>query len=86
MAKWFVVDKGVKAGPFSDDAFFKHLKGKDPARIQVWRQGMSAWVPASDIPQLVELMAPSRKASPLSRGGPAGSCHAGGLGARSASL
>ena len=63
VAKWFIVDKGVKAGPFSDDAFFKHLKGKDPARIQVWRQGMSAWVPASDIPQLVELMAPSRKAT-----------------------
>ena len=63
MAKWFVVDKGVKAGPFSDDQFFKHLKGKDPAGIQVWRQGMSAWVPASDIPQLVELMAPPRKAA-----------------------
>ena len=63
MAKWFVVDKGVKAGPFSDDAFFRHLKGKDPDRIQVWRQGMSAWVPASNIPQLVELMAPSRKAA-----------------------
>lgn len=61
MAKWFVVDKGVKAGPFSDDEFFKHLQGKDPARIQVWRQGMSAWVPASNIPQLVELMAPPRK-------------------------
>jgi hypothetical protein len=61
VAKWFVVDKGVKAGPFSDDQFFKHLKGKDPARIQVWRQGMSAWVPASNIPQLVELMAPPHK-------------------------
>jgi hypothetical protein len=61
VAKWFVVDKGVKAGPFSDDQFFKHLRGKDPARVKVWRQGMSAWVPATDIPQLVDLMAPSRK-------------------------
>jgi hypothetical protein len=63
VAKWFVVDKGVKAGPFSDDQFFKYLQGKDPARVKVWRQGMSAWVPATDIPPLVELMAPSRKAA-----------------------
>jgi hypothetical protein len=61
VARWFVIDKGVKAGPFSDDEFFAYLKDKDPARVRIWRQGMSAWVPASDIPQLVGLMAARRR-------------------------
>lgn len=60
MAKWFVIDRGVKSGPFSDDEFFAHLKDKDPAGVQIWREGMSAWVPAGNIPELVGLMAPSR--------------------------
>ena len=62
MAKWFVVDKGVKAGPFSDSAFFDYLKDKDPAAVRIWREGMSAWVPAANIPELAALMAPSRAA------------------------
>jgi hypothetical protein len=62
VAKWYVIDKGVKAGPFSDSDFFDYLKGKDPAAVQIWREGMSAWVPAVNIPQLVALMAPSPEA------------------------
>ena len=67
MAKWFVVDKGVKAGPFSDSAFFDYLKNKDPAAVQIWREGMSAWVPAANLPQLVAVMAPARTARPPRR-------------------
>jgi hypothetical protein len=62
VAKWYVIDKGVKAGPFSDSEFFDYLKDKDPVAIQIWREGMSAWAPAANIPQLVALMAPSPEA------------------------
>ena len=61
MAKWFVRANGQKTGPFSDTEFFDHLKGKDPTGVEIWREGMSAWVPARDIPQLVEVMAPGRR-------------------------
>ena len=67
MAKWFVRANGQKTGPFSDTEFFDHLKGKDPTGVEIWREGMSAWVPARDIPQLVEVMAPSRRTARDSR-------------------
>lgn len=67
MAKWFVVHQGVKAGPFSDSAFFDYLKDKDPAAVKIWREGMSAWVPAANIPQLASMMAPARDAPRLHR-------------------
>ncbi len=67
MANWFVRAEGLQAGPFSETEFFDHLKNKDPSGVQIWREGMSAWVPASDIPQLVELMAPARAAARPSR-------------------
>ncbi len=69
MARWFVIDKGVKAGPFSDSEFFDYLKDKDPAAVQIWREGMSAWVPAANIPQLVAVMAPPPRAMPQRRQG-----------------
>lgn len=58
MAKWFVDENGHKSGPFSDDEFFDHLKDKDPARVQIWREGMSAWVLAADLPPLAARMKP----------------------------
>jgi hypothetical protein len=58
VANWFVRIEDLKAGPFSDREFFDFLKDKDPAGMEIWREGMSAWVPAADIPQLVEMMSP----------------------------
>src|SRR3954471_14140169 len=60
VAKWFVRTDGLKTGPFSDTEFFDPLKGKDPTGVEIWREGMSAWVPAGHVPQLIELMAPVR--------------------------
>jgi hypothetical protein len=67
VAKWFVRAEGRKTGPFSDTEFFDYLKGKDPTGVEIWREGMSAWVPARDIPQLVEVMAPGRRTARGSR-------------------
>jgi ferric-dicitrate binding protein FerR (iron transport regulator) len=67
VANWFVRAEDLQAGPFSETEFFDYLKDKDPSGVQIWREGMSAWVPAGDIPQLVELMAPARAATRPSR-------------------
>ena len=67
MSKWFVRTEGRKSGPFSETEFFDYLKNKDPSGVEIWREGMSAWVPASNIPQLVALMAPARRAARPSR-------------------
>ncbi len=58
MANWFVRAEGHESGPFSDAEFFDFLKGKDPTGVEIWREGMSAWVPASNIPQLIDVMMP----------------------------
>jgi hypothetical protein len=63
VAKWFVRVGGLETGPFSETEFFDYLKNKDPTGVEIWREGMSAWVPAGSIPQLVELMAPARRAA-----------------------
>jgi uncharacterized protein DUF4339 len=63
MAEWFAFDGVAERGPFSEDEFFSFLKDKDPARIQIWREGLDAWVPAKSIPTLVAMMKPASRQS-----------------------
>jgi len=67
VANWFVRAEGRKTGPFSDTEFFDYLKGKDPTGVEIFREGMSAWVPATSVPQLVDLMMPGRRPAPPRR-------------------
>jgi hypothetical protein len=63
MAEWFVFDGVAERGHLSEDQFFSFLKDKDPARIQIWREGLDAWVPAKSIPTLAAMMKPASRQS-----------------------
>lgn len=56
--EWFYARNGQQVGPVS----FEHLKelvssGQVSRRDKVWREGMSDWVSAGDVPELVAGMA-----------------------------
>jgi hypothetical protein len=49
---------GAQAGPFGIDALRGHVSGGQLTReTLVWKQGMPAWTPAGEVPELAPLFA-----------------------------
>ncbi|GAG25113.1 unnamed protein product, partial [marine sediment metagenome] len=62
MAEWYVFHNGTESGPFSDDAFLEFVRDKNPATVQIWREGLAGWVLAKTIPTLAAAMKPAAPA------------------------
>ena len=57
-AQFFVALNGAQAGPFGMDALRGHASGGQLTReTLVWKQGMGAWTPAGEVPELQPLFA-----------------------------
>ncbi len=54
--QWYVARDGVKKGPFDAPTFIRMVSaGKIRPDDQVWRKGMAAWLPCSEVPELAQL-------------------------------
>lgn len=54
--QWYVGRDGAQKGPFEQPHFFRLVAaGKIRPDDQVWRKGMAAWLPCSDVPELAQL-------------------------------
>jgi len=57
---FFVAVNGQQTGPHGIDALRQQVAGGSLAReTLVWKQGMPAWAPASEVPELAALFAPA---------------------------
>jgi hypothetical protein len=54
--QWYVGRDGVQKGPFEEPHFFRLVAaGKIRPDDQVWRKGMTAWLPCSEVPELARM-------------------------------
>jgi len=54
--QWYVGRDGVQKGPFEEPHFFRLVAaGKIRPDDQVWRKGMAAWLPCSEVPELARM-------------------------------
>jgi hypothetical protein len=65
-APFFIAVNGQQAGPFEVALLRTKVGGDLKPETLVWRQGMGAWTPAKDVPELAGLFA----APPPMPGGP----------------
>jgi hypothetical protein len=53
---WFVARGGVQKGPIDHNTFLRLIEfGKVRPDDQVWRKGMTAWLPCSEVPELARM-------------------------------
>jgi membrane protease subunit (stomatin/prohibitin family) len=56
-AQWFLGVGGEQQGPFDADALAAHARaGTLTAATLVWKDGMAAWTPAQDVPELASVL------------------------------
>jgi hypothetical protein len=54
---WFFAQDGKQQGPLGMDALRGQLGGAVTRDTLVWKQGMAAWTPAGQVPELAPLFA-----------------------------
>jgi membrane protease subunit (stomatin/prohibitin family) len=54
--QWYVAANGQQLGPYDGNAMSQHVQGGHVTReTMVWKQGMAAWTPAGQVPELAGL-------------------------------
>jgi uncharacterized protein DUF4339 len=66
---WYVYDDGAELGPIGQHAVVVYLQFRDPACVFVWREGLDAWMPAHDVPELAAALPPRPAEPALSENG-----------------
>jgi hypothetical protein len=58
LVQWYAAPGGAQAGPFDQATLQQYIAaGNVTAQTLVWRQGLAAWTPAGQVPELQALFA-----------------------------
>lgn len=65
--QYYIIINGSQMGPYSKEEL--RIQGLSPDSI-VWRQGLTDWVPAATLPELIDILADSPKVTEVPAYGP----------------